>query len=87
MPYTLKGESFEIVDGPHKGKKFARGVVYEDVPDTEKKRFTEVAKPAQPVSAAPRQASQPAEKKKDGSDVKPKPAGQAGKADDRRTEE
>ena len=86
MPYTLKGESFEIVDGPHKGKKFVRGAVYEDVPDNEKKRFTKILNPIETQSDAPRQASHPAEKK-DASEVKPKPAGQAGRAENRRTGE
>ena len=47
MGYILNGESFQMVDGPHKGKKYERGMEYADVPPTEKKRFKEVKEKAE----------------------------------------
>jgi hypothetical protein len=42
MTYILMGESFQMVDGPYKGKKYERGKRYDDIPPTEKKRFEDV---------------------------------------------
>ena len=83
MGYRLKGESFEVVDGPFAGKKYLRGVEYAEIPPTEKGRFEEV-KAAKAV-AKPAGKPKAEVKKKDASDGdKPatqtagKPAGVAG---------
>jgi len=67
MAYILKGESFQMVDGPYKGKKYERGKTYDDVPPTEIKRFKEVA------AAVPKPV--PGDKKNENSDDKPMRSG------------
>jgi hypothetical protein len=46
MQYRLKSNEapFEIVDGPMAGRKFAAGVIYEEVPPQEAHRFEEIAR-------------------------------------------
>lgn len=57
--YRLKGEAFEVVDGPFAGKKFQRGVAYEEsqVPPMEKKRFVEVPAAQAPAEHVPAKKS------------------------------
>ena len=82
MAYILIGESFQMVDGPYKGKKYLHGKKYSDIPPTEKKRFKEVkeksergARKAEGGKPATQTADKPADKKNEGSDDKPKASG------------
>lgn len=42
MPYRLKGEAFEVVDGPCAGLIYKRGVVYDEIPPGEDGKFDEI---------------------------------------------
>jgi len=73
MPYILKGESFQMVDGLYRGKQYERGHTYADVPPTEMTRFKEV-KAVVPVSK-----SKPVAVKKNAAfDDKPKTSARSG---------
>lgn len=52
--YRLKNgqENFDVVDGPHAGKKYEKGKVYTDIPENERRRFAEI-KPVPAKAAAP----------------------------------
>lgn len=67
--FILKSESFMVVDGPYKGKKYEHGKEYVDIPPGEEKKFTEIKQPVLKRYIPP-------EEKKDGSDEdKPKKSG------------
>lgn len=55
MKHELKPgvESFEMVDGPFAGKAFVKGRVYDEIPPSEKNKFTKVEAggPSSPGSA------------------------------------
>jgi len=81
MGLVLIGESFEVVDGPYKGKTFVRGKTYAEaeVPPNEKKRFKQVKdrpKKADGPEAAPdKSVPQAASKKSGASENKAKASG------------
>jgi hypothetical protein len=85
MPYLLTSETFQMVDGPYKGKKYQRGKQYSDIPPTEKKRFKfvgEASKPrpevVPPKGGTDKPAGKPVAKKNEGSDDKPKTSARSG---------
>ena len=54
MSYMLKSESFMVVDGPYKGKKYEHGKEYFDIPPNEINKFVEMSpKATPPVKSKP----------------------------------
>lgn len=55
MAYRLKKNepAFEVVDGPLAGRKFGHGLVYDEVPKNESRRFEKLEEaPVAPAKAA-----------------------------------
>jgi len=55
MPFTLKPgqESFEVVDGPHAGKQYKKGVAYDQIPEQDEDKFTSTNKAKKPAKNKP----------------------------------